>query len=66
MAVPLSLGKLGTPTITNPPFTRVDIIAFVVGVEEAPVPGSLSVILEVPVETEYSESEYGAGRSDIG
>ena len=48
-----------------PPPTRVDIIAFVVEVKAAPVPGSPSVILDVPVEAEYSGSECGAGRSDI-
>jgi len=60
-----SFGKPGTLSITNPPFTGVDTVAFVVEVEAAPVPGSLSVILEVPVEVEYSGREYGAGRSDI-
>jgi len=60
-----SFGKSGTLSITDPPFTGVDTVAFAVEVEAAPVPESLSVILEVPVEAEYSGSEYGAGRSNI-
>lgn len=50
-----SFDKPGTLSITDPPFTGVDAAAFVVEVEA--VPGSLSVILEVPVEGEYSERE---------
>ena len=61
----VSFGKPGTLSITDPPFTGVDTVAFAVEVEAAPVPESLSVILEVPVEAEYSGSEYGAGRSNI-
>jgi len=64
MAALVSIGKPGTLRITDPPFTGVDTIAFIVEIEAAPVPGSLSVILEVPVEVEYSGREYGAGRSD--
>jgi len=56
MAVLVSFGKPGIPTITDPPFTGVDAVAFVVGVEGASVPESLSVILEALVETEYSGS----------
>ena len=52
-----SFGKPGTLSITDPPFTGADTVAFVVEVEAAPVPGSLSVILEVPVEAEYSGRE---------
>lgn len=58
-----SFGKPGTLSITDPPLTGVDAAAFVV--EAAPVPGSLNVILEVPVDVEYSGRECGAGRSDI-
>ena len=57
-----SLGKPGTRSMTEPPFTGEDAVAFVV---EAPVPGSLSVILDVPADDEYSGSECGAGRSDM-
>jgi len=65
VVTPVSFDKPGTLSITDPPFTGVDTVAFVVEVEAAPVPGSLSVILEVPVEAEYSGREWGAGRSDI-
>ena len=61
----VSFGKPGTLSITDPPLTGVDTVAFVIELEAAPVPGSLSVILEVPVEVEYSGREWGAGRSDI-
>ena len=49
--------KPGTLSITDPPLTGVDTVAFVVEVEAVPMPGSLSVILEVPVEAEYSGRE---------
>jgi hypothetical protein len=52
-----SLGKPGTLSITDPPFTGEDTLTFVVEVEPAPVAGSLSVILDVPVEAEYSRRE---------
>lgn len=58
-----SFGKPGTLSITDPPFTGVDTATFAVEVEA--VPGSLSVILEVPVEGEYSGREWGVGRSDM-
>ena len=65
MAALVSFGRPGTLSITDHPFAGVDTAALVVQVEASPVPGSLSVILEVPVEAEYSRSEYGAGRSGI-
>jgi len=67
MAVALvSPGKPETLGTTDPPpFTEVDTVTFVVEVEAAPVPESLGVILEVPIEAGYSGGEYGAGRSDI-
>jgi hypothetical protein len=52
-----SFGKPGTLSITDPPLTGVDTTAFVVDVEAVPVPGSLSVSLEVPVGGEYSGRE---------
>ena len=57
LTVPASFDKPGTLSITDPPFTGVDAVAFVIEVEAAPVPGSLNVILEVPVDTEYSGRE---------
>lgn len=65
VAVPASFDKPGTLSITDPPLTGVDTATFIVGVEEAPVPGSLSVILEVPGDAEYSGREWGGGRSDM-
>ena len=65
VVAPVSFGKPGTLSITDPPLTGVDTAAFVEEVEAAPVPGSLSVILEVPVDAEYSGREWGAGRSDM-
>lgn len=50
-----SFDKPGTLSITDPPFTGLDVAAFAVEVEA--VPGSLSVILEVPLEGEYSGRE---------
>ena len=52
-----SFGSPGTLSITEPPFTGVDATAFVAEAEADPVPGSLSVILEVPVDGEYSGRE---------
>ena len=52
-----SFGKPGTLSITDPPFTGEDAVAFVDEVERAPVAGSLRVILEVPAEGEYSGRE---------
>lgn len=60
-----SFGKPGTLSITDPPLTGIDVAAFVVEAEAAPAPGSLSVILEVPVDGGYSVREKGAGRSDM-
>jgi len=54
VAVPV-LDRPGTLSITDPPLTGVETVAFVVEVEAVPIPGSLSVILEVPAEGEYSE-----------
>ena len=51
----LVLDRPGTLSITDPPLTGVETVAFVVEVEAVPIPGSLSVILEVPAEGEYSE-----------
>ena len=65
LTVLTSFDKPGTLSITDPPLTGVDAVAFVVEVEAAPVPGSLNVILEVPVDTEYSGRKCGAGRSDM-
>ena len=65
LTVPASFGKPGTLSITDPPLTGVETVAFVMGVEAAPVPGSRNVILEVPVDGEYSGREWGAGRSDM-
>ena len=53
VAAPVSFGNPGALSITEPPFTGVDIVAFVVEVEVA------------PVEAEYSGREYGAGKSDV-
>ena len=52
-----SFGKPGTLSIIDPPFTGEDAVIFVDEVETAPVAGSLSVILEVPVDVEYSGRE---------
>jgi hypothetical protein len=57
VAAPVSFDKPGTLSITDPPLTGVETAAFIVEVEAAPVPGSLSVILEVPVDAEYSGRE---------
>jgi len=65
LTVPASFDNPGTLSITDPPLTGLDAVAFVVEVEAAPVPGSLNVILEVPVGEEYSGREWGAGRSDV-
>ena len=64
-ATPVSFGKPGTLSITDPPLTGVDVAAFAVEVEAAPVPGSLSVILEDPDDIEYSGRVWGEGRSDM-
>jgi len=64
LTVPASFGKPGTLSITDPPLTG-DPMAVVREAEAAPVPGSLNVILEVPVDAEYSGREWGAGRSDM-
>ena len=53
----LLFDKPGTLSITDPPLIGVETVAFVVEVEAAPIPGSLNVILEVPVEVEYSGRE---------
>ena len=58
-------GRLRTLSITDPPLTGVDAVAFVAEVEVAPVPGSLSVILKVPVDSEYSGRVWGAESSDM-
>ena len=60
------LGKPGTLSITDHLFAGADIVALVVEVKAAPVPGSLSVILEPQIEAKYSGGGYGAGGSDIG
>ena len=52
-----SFSKPGTLSITDPPLTGVEVAAFVIEAETAPVPGSFSVILEVPVDTVYSGRE---------
>jgi len=65
VAALVSFGKPGTLSITDPPLTGVDTATPVVEVEVAPVPGSLSVILDVAVDAEYSGREWGAGRSVI-
>ena len=57
VAAPVSFSKPGTLSITDPPLTGVETAAFIVEVEGAPVPGSLRVILEVPVDAEYSGRE---------
>ena len=65
VAALVSFGNPGTLRITDSPLTGVNTVPFVVGVEVAPVPGSLGVISEAPVEAGCSGREYGAGRSDV-